>query len=68
MNEHYFNLQMKDHYKLYVFEKKNICAFFNVLVNFVGENVANSKVNTSIIAPYPFVNCSYNEGTVLYQS
>ena len=40
LNESYFHLKMKEHFKLYTFEKSNIQTFFNLLANFVGQNIS----------------------------
>ena len=68
MNERYFNLQLKEHIKIYTFKNKNITKFYNILANYVGDNVQNSDApNTQIIANYPFINCTYNEGTEIFK-
>ena len=65
MNESYFSLQVKDHYKVYTFKNKNITSFYNILANFVGDCFKNQ--NTQIIADFPFINCTYNESTEIFK-
>lgn len=45
MNENYFNLRMKDHYKIYSFKNKNVHSIFNLLANFIGNKLTGSDRN-----------------------
>ena len=40
LDESYFKLKMKEHFKIYTFQRKDIQTFFNLLANFVGQNIA----------------------------
>ena len=66
LNEQYFKLQHKDNFKMYTFESLNVQIFMNLIANFLGEKLHNKNVYGEIIAPYPFVNCTYNECNILY--
>lgn len=39
MNESYFNLRLKDHYKIYTFKNKHVHAFLNLVSNFIGSKL-----------------------------
>jgi hypothetical protein len=65
LNEQYFKMQLKDNFKMYTFREMNVQVFINLIANFIGEKL-DSNVYGEILAPYPFINCTYNECNISY--
>ena len=66
-----FKLIKREETQLFIFRDKEVNQIYNVLLNFVANLIdiqMSSNVNQAcqIIAPAPFVNCTYNECQTFY--
>jgi len=55
MNHGYFKLHLKNHFKVFTFEKNHVSLFYDLLVNFVGQELTlNSKKQMfcQVLSPY----------------
>jgi hypothetical protein len=68
-----FNLIKREETQLFSFKDKEVNSIYNVILNFVVGLIENQVgISTTlqspaqIIAPAPFMNCTYNECQVFY--
>ncbi len=67
-----FNLIKREETQLFIFRDKEVNQVYNVLINFVASLIDNQVgVNSlaspvQIVAPSPFINCTYNECQTFY--
>ncbi|CDW78200.1 UNKNOWN [Stylonychia lemnae] len=73
-NQH-FNFAPKNQSQLYYFDNKAVNSIYNILSNFIANQMdaqlysyqgASNSAMAQIIAPSPFINCTYNEGQLFY--